>query len=111
MSTSLTNVTNTNPIVVGEDATLALTELHTNTKVDEVRVWNTALSSSEVAATAAVSLCTASIAPPPFPSNLVLHARFNEGTGTSTTNGGIGSPAAGTVAGAGVWQAASLVCG
>jgi hypothetical protein len=50
-------------------------------------VWNVALSAADVAALN-VPLCTANRATPPYPSNLLVHARFYEGGGTTTTNWG-----------------------
>ena len=105
---SLGSVTTTYPVVVGQDGTKTYSELHTATSIDEVRIWSRAFSASEVAASYS-PLCNASVAAAPFPSSLLLHARFSEGTGTSTANSAVAG-SVGTVGGSGVWQSTQLTC-
>ena len=105
---ALGSVTNTNPVAVGQDGTLTYSEPHNSTAIDEVRIWNRAFSASEVAASYS-PLCEASVAAAPFPSSLLLHARFSEGTGTSTVNSAVAG-SVGTVGGSGVWQSTQLTC-
>jgi hypothetical protein len=106
-TSGLGSVTTTFPLAVGQDGRLTYSVAHTSTFIDEVRVWNRALMAADVMAEAK-TLCVASSTAASYPSNLVTHLRFNEGTGLSSVNSGsVGGSA--TVAGT-VWTSSFETC-
>ena len=75
--------------------------MQTGTSFDELRVWNRAFTSTEVAALQG-PLCSFTRTAPPFPANLLVHARFYGTAGLTTPNlGSLGGD--GTVS-AVAWQ-------
>ena len=90
-------------IAIGQDATLKEGGgfTHVQTAVDEVRVWNTALSSADVLSSA-VPLCVASQTSPPSVASLLVWLRFQDGYGGAAVYAGSSGGAA-YVFGSSVW--------
>ena len=103
-SAAVGNINNAYPyIVIGQDATLNEGDslAHVQTAVDEVRVWNTVLSVSDVLSSA-VPLCVASQTSPPAMSSLLVWLRLQDGYGGAAVNAGSTGGAA-YVFGSSIW--------
>ena len=106
---SLGSVTTSYPIAVGQDGTLAYAYGLSGTSIDEVRIWNRAMSASDMTALA-VPLCVASTATPPYSSNLLVRLQLSEQSGSVTANSGTLGGTASVVGGSSVWASALSVC-
>ena len=90
-------------IAIGQDGTLKEggSFAHVQTAVDEVRVWNTALSAADVLSSA-VPLCVASQTLPPAIASLLVWLQFQDGYGGTAVNAG-SAGGVGYVFGSSVW--------
>jgi hypothetical protein len=102
-------VTTTYPLAVGQDGRLTYSVAHTNTFIDEVRVWRRALTAADVLAEAK-PLCVASSTAASYPSDLATHLRFSEGVGSVTQNSGSVGGLAFVAGGSGSWGSEPFSC-
>ena len=109
-STTLGSVSNSNPLNVGQDGSHTASAA-TGASIDELRVWNVALSASTIAGLA-VPVCVAgeqATSALPSSSNLLVRLSFSEGTSTSTANTGtLGGVA--TLTSTTLWASSMLTC-